>query len=130
MKLRPIAIPKGFGALDLDLPGVELDLSDTPQGLGQYVPFEPQLRVISGMLILAATAPTKHGTRRLHAIRRRLLQTQEPRSLDVLPRLRPLGLDGLTRQYKWREDDLAIQPAQPFTAINQLFNVELQTYEG
>jgi hypothetical protein len=47
----------------------------------------------------------------------------------VLARLSPLRFDGLTRQYKWREDNLAIQPAQPFTAINQFFNVELQTYE-
>jgi len=130
MKLRPIAIPKGFGALDPDVPGVELDLPDAPQGFGQYVSFEPELGVISGVLILAAAASPKNRTKRFHAIRRRLLQTQEPRSLDVLPRLRPLSLDGLTRQYKRREDDLAIQPAQPLTAINQLFNVELQTYEG
>ncbi len=45
----------------------------------------------------------------------------------MLSGLGSLGFDSFTRQYKRREDDFAIQPAKPFTAVNQLFNVELQT---
>jgi len=127
MKLRPIAVSERLGALDPDLPGVELDLPYPPQRFHEDVTLEPQLRVIGGVLILTSTASSEYRTRRFNAIGRRFLDTQKPRPLDVLSGLGSFRLDSFAWQYKRGEDDLAIQPAQPFTAIDQLFNVELQT---
>jgi hypothetical protein len=89
--------------------------------------FQPQLRIIGCVLILASTASAEHRTRRRYAIGRRLFNAQEARPLDVLSRLGSFGFDSLARQYERREDDFAIQQAESFTAVNQLFNVELQT---
>jgi hypothetical protein len=127
MKLRPIAVPERLGALDHDLAGVELNLPHAPQRFHEDVTFQPQLRIIGCVLILASAASAEHRTRRFHAIGRRLINAKEARSLDVLSRLGPLSLDSLAWQYERSEDDFAIQPAEPFTAVNQLFNVELQT---
>ncbi len=124
MKLRPVAIPERLGALDPDLPGIELDLPHAPQCFDENVTLEAQLRLICGVLILAPSASAEYRTRRLHAIRRRLFDMQQARPLDVLSCLGSLGLDCLTRQDERREDDFAIQSAKPFTAVNQLFNAE------
>jgi hypothetical protein len=127
VELNAVAISERLCAFKSDLRAVEIDFAYAPKGLGQNVTFESELSFIGGVLILASTASAEDGTRGRNAVLRRLFDMNEARALGVPAGFAPFGFDGFTRQNERREDDFTIQTAEAFAAVDQFFNVELQT---
>ncbi len=127
MQLNAVAISERLGAFDGDLRGVEIDFAHAPEGLGQNVTFESELRFVDGVLILASAASAKDGTRGGGAMGRGLVDMDKTGALGVPAGFGAFGFDGFTWQNERREDDFAIETAEAFTAVDQFFNVELQT---
>ena len=127
MKLNAVPISEGLRAFDGDLRGVEIDFAHAPESFGQDVTFESGLSFVDGVLILAPTAPAEDGTRGSNAVLRGLVDMHEARTLRVPAGVDPFGFDRFTWENKRREDDFAIESAEAFAAVDQFFNVELQT---
>jgi hypothetical protein len=56
-----------------------------------------------------------------------LLDPDQPRSLDVLAGFGSFRLNDFARQHERGEDNLALDAAQSVAAVDQFFNLQVQT---
>src|SRR5215472_6004020 len=116
--------------MDLDI--LQLHLRHAPQILPQNIDFESKLMLISGVLVVAASAPAEIGTGRRDPRGGRSKDVFDSRAGKAFFLLDERGLDSLPGKYEWHEDGFARaaligrQAREAVAAIDEFFDGKFQ----
>ena len=116
--------------MDLDI--LQLHLRHAPQILPQNIDFESKLMLISGVLVVAASAPAEIGTGRRDPRGGRSKDVFDSRAGKTFFLLDERGLDSLPGKYEWHEDGFARaaligrQAREAVAAIDEFFDGKFQ----